>query len=202
MNSNMFEWSVKNKLAQYKGEKKLIRIDVNLWVETMVENEWEDYRRFMLWREKNQQWFPSQFPLSKDGTIEWYKTQVYGKEDRILFWVGCNGGKIGHIGLNSFNWEEQSCEIDNIIRGNSLEPGAMSKALEWLIGMAKNHLLVKNIYLRTFFDNRKALRFYKKLGFHSIKKIGSRKEVNGDRIDYIEDENGKNRFYIYMEYRK
>jgi hypothetical protein len=44
--------------------------------------------------------------------------------------VGCNGGKIGHIGLNSFNWEEQSCEIDNIIRGNSLEPGAMSKALE------------------------------------------------------------------------
>jgi hypothetical protein len=44
--------------------------------------------RFMLWREKNQLWFPSQFPLSKDGTIEWYKTQVYGKEDRILFgWV-------------------------------------------------------------------------------------------------------------------
>ena len=202
MNEPMFEWSVKNKLAQYKKEKQLIRIDLNLWIETMTVDDWKEYPRFMRWREKNEQWYPTVFPISKDGTINWYKEQVYGKEDRILFWVCCNMGKIGHVGLSNFDWKNRSCDLDNILRGNDMEPGSMTKAIEWLVKMARNYLLVQNIYLKTFGDNIKALRFYRGCGFHSVRKTPTDKIVTGNRTEYIENINGKSRHFVYMEHRQ
>lgn len=202
MNEPMFEWTVKNKIAQYKKEKQLIRLDVNLWIETMTEDDWKQYRRFMRWREKNAEWYPTQFPVEKEDTIKWYKEQVYGKEDRLMFWVCCNMGKIGHIGLNRFDFKNRTCELDNILRGNELEPGSMTKAVEWLVKMARNYLLVQNIYLRTFGDNTRALRFYKGCGFHGIKKVGAKKVVDGNMTKYVEDADGKSKYYVYMEHRQ
>lgn len=123
------------------------------------------------WRSKNQYWFPNQFKVTFEGTKKWAKEQLIEKDDRILFFITKDSQFIGHIGLNRFDFNKSTCQIDNVIRGKSTDKGMMTYALKTLIDFAFAKLKIVYLTLTTFADNERALKLYQRCGFKTIKKI-------------------------------
>ncbi len=152
----------------------------------------EVIRTLAEWREKVQPYFPSQFKVTFEGTQVWLENQVIKLFDRILFFVKevnvRDNVPIGHVGLYRFNWEERSCEIDNIVRGrDSLFPGAMTLAVESLDNWSFNELGVKILYLKVLADNKKAIKLYERCGFKEHKLIPLRREEKLNMVQWEED---------------
>lgn len=155
------------------------------------------------WRKLHSYWFPSQFKVTKTGTKKWLKNQLIDVPDRILFIIETpDGQEIGHLGLNRFNFTDLSCEIDNVVRGNGLLPGIMTKALRVLINWSFFHLGIKTLYLRTFADNKRAIKLYKKTGFKELEKIPLNKIIKNNTIQWVEILNVKkspvDRYHLKM----
>src|SRR3990167_8860537 len=120
-----------------------------------------ELRKMMKWRKENERFYAEQpditFPSFKRGFQEHYI-----KQRRILFWViNHNGTKMGHMGL--YQIVGDSCEIDNVVRGNEGDRGIMSQAVQELLAIARR--LFKNINLKVLSSNRHAIKFYKDNGF-------------------------------------
>jgi perosamine synthetase len=139
------------------------------------------------WRNDAQSYFPTQSKITREGTKNWLINNLDSVEDRLLFWIiNENNTKVGHIGLFRFDFQKSHCELDNIIRGNFESKGIMESSLKSLISLVKNDLLIKNIFLRVFSDNHKAISLYKKLGFEEIQNRPLKKIINGESTRYIE----------------
>lgn len=141
------------------------------------------------WREENSFAFPTKFKVTLEGTKKWTKGLIKDPT-RILFFIEMNAKTntlVGHMGLYTFNFKENSCEIDNVVRGvKSIHKGVMSLSLNSLINWSLQNLSPKKIYLKVISDNRHAIKFYLKNGF---KKVGLIK---------IEDSKKK---YLKMKYK-
>ncbi len=122
------------------------------------------------WRRDNQSWYPTVFTVTEEGTKLWLKKQVIDVDDRILFLiVSMDGVVFGHMGL--FRGE-----IDNVLRGKKgIVDGGMTQGLRALMKFCATDLRIKNLYLRVFSDNVKAIHYYKNCGFSEIGKIPLKK---------------------------
>jgi perosamine synthetase len=136
------------------------------------------------WRISLQEWFPSQFKVTFDGTKKWLDEQVIQKNERILFFVETNEGfPIGYAGLLGFNYKKRFCELEGIIRGvANMEPGIMTHACNTLLKWAFEVLGVESIGLVSFSDNEKALNLYQRLGFREMQRIPLMKVVVGEGV--------------------
>ena len=123
------------------------------------------------WRKKHELWFPNQFPVTEVQTKEWFKSKVLAVSDRLLFLLSIHGRYIGHVGLFRFDWERDSCEIDNIVRGEADVPGIMQHAVSTMMQWGKRTFGIKTYSLQTTSDNQKALNLYARLGFAQTKQI-------------------------------
>jgi RimJ/RimL family protein N-acetyltransferase len=155
------------------------------------------------WRNENQIAFPKVFNATENGTLVWLEKAVLKREDRLLFLIDDIYGKtIGHIGVSSFNYEEKTCEIDNIIRGDiSSQSKVMEHAVSGLLSWIFEMINPKYIKLRVFNDNTKAIALYYKLGF----KLGAlhplEKKIKESETEWIDSKNKIDRFFISMELR-
>ncbi|OGW27884.1 MAG: hypothetical protein A2X56_03220 [Nitrospirae bacterium GWC2_57_13] len=140
------------------------------------------------WREASQQWFPAQFPVTLPGTRSWLEKQVLGKDDRILFMAeDKNGASFGHVGLFRFDYQNRSCELDNIVRGvGATLPGGMSLACSTLLDWAFTSLDLERVYLRVVSNNQRALHLYQGLGFHEVQRVPLMKVEEGPVTRWIE----------------
>jgi RimJ/RimL family protein N-acetyltransferase len=122
------------------------------------------------WRRNNQLWYPTVFTVTDEGTKLWLKNQVIDVDDRILFLiVSMDGVAFGHMGLFKG-------EIDNVLRGiTGIVDGGMTLGLFALMKFCATELGIKNLYLRVFSDNARALHYYKTCGFSEIGKIPLKK---------------------------
>lgn len=124
------------------------------------------------WRDENSFAFPSQFKVTFEGTKKWLEGLIK-EPTRILFFIETSykiPNLIGHLGLFTFNFRENSCEIDNVVRGEKkILKGIMSYALQTLILWTKCILNPNKIYLKVISDNKHAIDFYLKNNF---KKVG------------------------------
>jgi len=151
-------------------------------IHTVVDNK-ADIELLQKWRAAHQEWFPSQTTITAAGTKRWTENAVLKTKDRILFFVcDSRGIKIGHIGLFRFDYQERSCELDNVIRGEDSSPGLMTHASLALMRWAKETLQVRTFYLRVFSDNHRAVSLYEKLGFQEIRRdpMIQLRHANGD----------------------
>jgi RimJ/RimL family protein N-acetyltransferase len=156
------------------------------------------------WREKSAWFFPSQFTVTVEGTEKWLLHQLLQKKDRILFLIKIEDTTVGHMGLYTFNYSEESCEIDNVVRGLSEYPGIMSNALAALISWTFSDLKIKNLYLRVFEDNPRAIALYERLGFVTVRRIPLVKHISDTMTSWEESDSIKKaeRYFILMKYRK
>lgn len=177
-----------------------------------MEGTQQEIRLLTAWRDRYRDAFPTQFKASKAGTHRWFKEQVIGVPNRILFKIrDLKGIDIGHMGLAHIGEDlcgmgRQSCEIDNVVRGRAEHPGIMSMALsalcDWVVGTLK----IDTIYLRVFSNNVKAKNYYIGCGFLIVRDMPLHRVEEDDMIRYIdaEDEYASNiaRYFTLMRLRK
>lgn len=123
------------------------------------------------WRKKHEFWFPAQFEVSTERTISWFDKRVTAAADRLLFMIKVGDKYVGHVGLFRFDFDGNSCEIDNIVRGEETLPGIMGDAITRLMDWGRRELGLKTYSLQTTSDNARALKLYKSLGFEESKRI-------------------------------
>jgi perosamine synthetase len=149
------------------------------------------------WREHNSFAFPTQFPVTDEGTARWLRTGLLDVEDRILFLV-CDrhGHPVGHLGFADGLAGDRALEIDNVVRGErDCEPGLMSVAMDALLRWAHETLGPREVHLRVFEDNEHAVRFYERLGFRAAGTIALRREDRGGgAVAYVPGEPADRRF--------
>ena len=123
------------------------------------------------WRKKNEMWFLSQFKVTTERTMKWFEERVIETPDRLLFIIKMNDKYIGHVGLFRFDFENKTCEIDNIVRGEPEYPGIIGNAVLHMMEWGENNLDIQNYSLKVLSDNEKARRLYERLGFIEISRI-------------------------------
>lgn len=157
------------------------------------------------WRQENSFAFPSQFTVTNEGTKGWLENQLLKNPTRILFFIESAGKRqklIGHLGLYSFEFDANTCEIDNVIRGekNYLK-GVMTFALKTLLKWTYEKLKSKQIFLRVFSDNERAIIFYRRCGFVNYELIPLRKIMKPNLIFWEEDRTLKaaDKYFLKMK---
>lgn len=150
----------------------------------------EAIARFARWREIGAEGFPSQFPVTLEGTANWAKKGLMDVPDRVLFWVmDPSGTPVGHAGFYRLNVEERGIEIDNIVRGDRGKyPGIMHAAVKALDAFAFDELGLSILQLHVFADNERALRLYQNCGFMEVARSSMVKKVNGPVVAWVEEE--------------
>lgn len=141
------------------------------------------------WRQRNRHWFLTQFRATKERTRTWLSQVVLTDDQRLLFLVlDSRQERIGHVGLSGIDCE--SAEIDNVLRGKSAHPARlMFHAQNALIRWAHRVLGARNLFLRVFADNPRAIAGYEALGFRQTAAVGlARVERNGE-VRYEETSN-------------
>jgi perosamine synthetase len=123
------------------------------------------------WRKKHEKWFLAQFPVTDARTKKWFRERLMDDSDRLLFMISVRGTYIGHVGLNRFDFCHETCEIDNIVRGEGGYPGIMESAIKTMMRWGRKKLKIKGYTLSTSSDNERALRLYKRLGFVVTKQM-------------------------------
>jgi RimJ/RimL family protein N-acetyltransferase len=148
----------------------------------------EDIALLAKWRYTHEKWFPSQFKVTVDGTKKWLKEKLFEEEFRILFMIETPSGKpIGHLGLFRFDFSEQACEVDNVVRGEKDIPGIMTHAIRTLMEWAREYLDVTKFHLQVFSDNTRAIDLYKRCGFTKVRQVPLRETKDIDRVIWVED---------------
>lgn len=159
------------------------------------------------WRTDNQIGFTARFENSENKAKNWIDNTLLPRRDRILFMVyDLDWVPIGHLGFSTFNFEEHSCEIDNVVRGLRFHKGIMSLAMNAILTWGIHILSLNHVYLRVLNGNHRAIKFYERLGFEKLGYIPLYKVEKGDVVDYVYDENRKDEipdmFYVRMQYMK
>ena len=101
----------------------------------------DSIERLARWRESAQNSFPAIFPVTLEGTRRWLIKQVLELPDRLLFWVkSSEGEKIGHAGIYRIDFEEESLELDNVVRGMPrVMRGAMYSGVQAILELGVRH---------------------------------------------------------------
>jgi perosamine synthetase len=158
------------------------------------------------WRIRHADTYPSQFPVTIEGTKNWILNKVIGVSDRILFLILDRfGNRIGHVGFANCLNDDSAMEVDNVLRGrDNCHPGIMSEAMRELIKWSQNTLWPEKIFLRVMHNNARAIHFYERLSFIEKNRLPLRKHQNGDVVQFLllaeGDSSKPDRFFVLMEH--
>lgn len=155
------------------------------------------------WRTRDSHWFANIFKVTVKRTKKWLRDLIINNPDRILFVIEDNNGKIyGHLGFYRYRARDNSCELDNVVRGEKDFPGLITDCVNILIKWGFKNLGISRLYLTTFDDNLRAINLYKRCKFKKTRKIPLVKirknnELQWVKIPYRERGRAK-RFYARM----
>ena len=138
------------------------------------------------WRKQHEDWFPARFTVTVEGTAGWLKNGVVETPDRLLFMISVNGAYLGHVGLFRFEFDDRTCEIDNIVRGESGYPGLIGYAIAYMMRWCSNRLGLKWYTLQTFSNNERSLSLYLRLGFREVKRVPLLKSEAEGRVEWVD----------------
>ncbi|CAN5563887.1 hypothetical protein BH10PLA2_BH10PLA2_17510 [soil metagenome] len=141
------------------------------------------------WREAAQDSYPTQFPITLEGTRNWLLNKILEVPDRILFWIRGeqDGFRLGHVGLFHLDAACETMELDNVLRGTPrIAPGLMEASVRTVMHWATDHLGLSELSLRVFADNDRAVRLYERCGFKMTRHIPLVKTEDGDTTSWVE----------------
>lgn len=154
------------------------------------------------WRKESAEAFSETFPISFEGTKRWYMQNLIEEPERLLFLVEIDGKYIGHVGLFRFDFDDNSCEVDNIIRGEKGFPGIMQQAIYDMMCWGTRELDLCGYTLQAASDNPKAVNLYNKLHFIETKREPMIRTVKEDGfikwIDAPEGASDIKRYNLHM----
>lgn len=194
-----FPYEKLNEIKKSNYELSFFYNDKNLKLKSVSTTD-EEIFKIACWREKYFDAFPGKFYVTYSGTKTWLQKQVLDNEDRFLFMIFDDNEILGHLGFFRFNQENNSCEIDNVVKGTEGYKGLMTKALNLVCSFAFDELKLNYLTLRVFDDNEKAKKLYERCDFKQKKLIPLKKKYNNDIFyDWIEtEENSAERYFCEM----
>ena len=173
------------------------------FTENCVNNS-EHIARLARWRRENIKAFPKVFEVTETGTQVWARKALCECPDRILFYVrAANGELIGHVGLSEFDYNNKTCEIYNIVRGqHGIGKGLMSAAIYHMMQWTYDTLIPSEIRLKVLHENTRAIAIYHRLGFVPLALEPLKKSSTADKIEWVPaNENDQiDRFYLVMRH--
>jgi len=120
------------------------------------------------WRNKYWNFFNSKFDGNMERTKKWINT-INNTPNKILFFIICDGEKIGHLGINLYNHDQNSIEIWSVVRAvKHFSPGLMEIVLKNFFKWIFSELNISTIYLNVFSDVWKAINLYERCGMQTI----------------------------------
>ncbi|WP_333004762.1 GNAT family protein [Vibrio coralliilyticus] len=156
------------------------------------------------WRRCSEHAFLKVFEVTESGTETWLRKGVLDNPYRLMFWVvNGDGQKVGHIGVSSFNFEENSCEIDNVVKSNNCSTkGLFYCVTNTLINWIQDEIQPTRLKLRVFSDNIPAISLYSRCGFKPVDIIKFKKITASDYVEWIESDDNIDRCFLVMELMK
>jgi RimJ/RimL family protein N-acetyltransferase len=146
--------------------------------------------RLGAWRAASMANYPTQFPVTAEGTAGWLRDRVLGDADRLMFLIVDAGGPYsvayGHMGFDHAHSSEPVLGISNVLKGDRerLPRGAMDAVEERMLAWAHEALGVAQFTAEIFEDNRPSRALHERLGFIQTGRRGLRRHVDGDRVAY------------------
>jgi RimJ/RimL family protein N-acetyltransferase len=128
------------------------------------------------WRRNNPSLSQSMFHITEENTKNWVEKLVINRKDRILFMIEYFNGHyyipVGHIGFSSFDFKNNSAELDCVLRAVEVDVKDFMKCVVLkMIDIGKNILLLDDLYLSVDINNERAINLYTKCGFRKVKII-------------------------------
>ena len=98
--------------------------------------------RLGAWRAESMANYPTQFPVTAEGTARWLRDHVLGDADRLMFLIvdadDPHGPAYGHMGFDHAHPSEPVMGLSNVLKGDRerLPRGAMEAVEERMIAWA------------------------------------------------------------------
>ncbi|MES1147358.1 MAG: bifunctional GNAT family N-acetyltransferase/PLP-dependent aspartate aminotransferase family protein [bacterium] len=157
------------------------------------------------WREESAHVYPTQFPVTFEGTKSWLRFRLLDTPDRILFLIVDPKGKpLGHVGFASALNDSGILELDNLLRGSMTGHREITRlAVEAILKWAQDTLPVEGFTLRVLSSLKNVIKFDERIGFKEVERIPLRKEVKGDCIGFVTATDGQDpdEWFIRMDYQ-
>ena len=151
------------------GDKKIILKLVDLSEDTIVS--------ISKWRNENKNWFLSGINATKASTKKWID-DILKNPERLLYIIYLGNKKIGHIGIFHFDEENNTAEIDSVLKAvKNTHPELMQKVLHVMFDLMFNSLKLSEVQLRVFSDNQKAINLYERAGMKITKTVPLKKNI-------------------------
>lgn len=168
----------------------------------------ECVRLISKWRRENPSLSNSIFEVTDDRTEQWIDRLILDRKDRLFFFIDELDGKhIGHIAFSSFDYENQTAEIDAVLRGEKGNvDGIMTFTIRAMIRWLRENVELRYIQLRVNDDNKRAINLYHRCGFKEVSRIPLYRRELKDEIRWDEDRNRNpseaERFEFLMRYEE
>ena len=132
-------------------------------------------------RKKYRDMFATDFQMTKEKTRNWIKKIILGSQDRILFIISINNRKIGCIGHGGYNENENSSQLDNMMKDPSCKISGIMTIVEkvYLKWMFEFFELSK-ITGYLFSDNEKMMSLHRECGWKLLDKVPITKKIEND----------------------
>jgi RimJ/RimL family protein N-acetyltransferase len=157
--------NVIRELKDYSSEKYL-EVEIPGVYLRPVKTDITDAEQIAEWRAKAVQSFFTWIKPSGVDMLKWLRD--YEKDDYdIIFFVEIKEKiLVGQMSLYDIDFNSGKAQFGRVIRGNFQTPkGIMTIAARAILHWGYCELGLKEIYLRVFADNDKAILFYNRLGF-------------------------------------
>ncbi len=160
------------------------------------------------WRKLYKNMFASNFQMNEKRTKKWVNQKRSKEDQSILFMIYLEGQIVGNIGTDLFNRNDNSVELDNMMKDpNCLEEGLMTTVEKVYLKWIFDYLKISKISGRLFTDNFRMLNSHLKCGWKIIDVSPLRKEIVDDGWTWKEttlksDEDLGERYFHIIELTK
>jgi len=151
------------------------------------------------WRTAHSYAYPTQFPVTLEGTKVWLEKAVLSNPNRLLFWItDVHMTPLGHLGFLLLP-DTKSLEVDNVMRGTKNIPGLMGQAMEALEDFGKREFSAEKISLRVLASNSHAVEFYSKHGYTEQSRESLTRFIDGDIVRLESGPQGDDHFITMVK---
>jgi RimJ/RimL family protein N-acetyltransferase len=150
------------------------------------------------WRGSAMHSFLTVFEPTIAKTREYLDNIYVPSPQRILFLISdAHDQPVGVAGYAGI--ERDSAEVDLVLRGEPAQPGLMFHALATIVAWGFEELTLPKICLNVLKGNDRAIRLYARLGFHTVREVGLRRDPTADGYRLVPDAAGIDATLLTME---
>lgn len=159
------------------------------------------------WRAENSHVYPTQFPVTFEGTTNWLRHRLLDTPDRILFLIVDPLGKpVGHVGFAAAINDQGLMELDNLLRGSLRGHREIVRlSVEALMNWAQGTFQPDGYYLRVLSSLKHVIKLDQRLGYVEAERIPLRKLVNGECTTFVDrpphDTDEPDEWFVRMVYK-